>query len=71
MTPVGCLAGLGVIFPRGLPGGSYPCGCFKMLQWLSALILFLRSGVIFERLKINESPPLTLMSEILILFSKY
>ena len=39
MTPMGCLTGLGVISPRGLGGGgSYPCGCFKMLKWLSALI---------------------------------
>ena len=38
MTPMGRLTGLGVIFPRGLVGGSYPCGCFKMLKWLSALI---------------------------------
>ena len=40
MTPMGCLMGLGVISPRGLVGGSYPCGCFKMLKWLSALIFF-------------------------------
>ena len=38
MTPTGCLTGLGVISPRGLVGGSYPCGCFKMLKWLSAFI---------------------------------
>ena len=38
MTPMGCLTGLDVIFPWGLVGGSYPCGCFKMLKWLSALI---------------------------------
>ena len=38
MTPMGCLAGLGVISPQGLVGGSCPCGCFKMLKWLSALI---------------------------------
>ena len=38
MTPTGCLTGLGVFFPRGLVGGSYPCGCFKKLKWLSALI---------------------------------
>ena len=38
MTPTGCLTGLGVIFPRGLVGGSYPCRCFKMLKCLSALI---------------------------------
>ena len=24
--------------PRGLVWGSYPCGPFKMLKWLSALI---------------------------------
>ena len=33
MTPMGCLARLGVIFPRGLVGGAYPCGCFKMMKW--------------------------------------
>ena len=38
MTPMGCLTGLGVISHRGLVGGSYACGCFKMLKWLSALI---------------------------------
>ena len=38
MTPMGCLAGLGVTFPWGWVGGSYPCGCFKMLKLLSALI---------------------------------
>ena len=38
MTAMGCLTGLGVISPRGLVGGSYPCGCFKMLKWLSALM---------------------------------
>ena len=38
VTPMGCLTGLGVIPPRGLVGGSYPCGRFKMLKWLSALI---------------------------------
>ena len=38
LTPMGCLTGLGVISPRGLVGGSYPCGSFKMLKWLSALI---------------------------------
>ena len=38
MTPMGCLMGLGVISPWGLVRGSYPCGCFKMLKWLSALI---------------------------------
>ena len=38
MTPMGCLTGLGVIFPWGLVRRSYPCGCFKMLKWLSALI---------------------------------
>ena len=38
MTPMGCLTGLGAISPRGLVGGSYPCGCFKMLKWLSAFI---------------------------------
>ena len=37
MTPMGCLTGLGVFLPRGLVGGSYPCGCFKMLKRLSAL----------------------------------
>ena len=37
MTPIGSLTGLGVIFPRGLLGASYPCGCFKFLKWLSAL----------------------------------
>ena len=37
MTPTGCLTGSGVIFPRGLVGGSYPFGCFEMLKWLSAL----------------------------------
>ena len=36
MTPMGCLTGLGVIFAGGLVGGSYPCGCFKMLKWLAA-----------------------------------
>ena len=38
MTPTGSLTGFGVIFPRGLVRWSYPCGCFKMLKWLSALI---------------------------------
>ena len=38
MTPMGCLTGWGVISPRGLGAGSYPCGCFKMLKWLSGLI---------------------------------
>ena len=38
MTSMGCLTGLGVIFPRGLVGGSYQCGCFKILKWLSTLI---------------------------------
>ena len=38
MTPMGCLTGLGVISSRELVGGSYPCGCLKMLKWLSALI---------------------------------
>ena len=38
LTPTGCLTGLGVIFPRGSVGGSYQCGCFKMLKWLSASI---------------------------------
>ena len=38
MTPMGCFMSLGVIFPRALVGGSYPCGCFKMLKRLSALI---------------------------------
>ena len=37
MTPMGCLTGLGAISPGGWWGGSYPCGCFKMLKWLSAL----------------------------------
>ena len=49
MTPMGCLTGLGVIFPRGLVGGPYACGCFEMLKWLSALILFLIFSLIFER----------------------
>ena len=40
MTPMGCLTSLGVIFPGGLVGGFYPCGCFKMLKRLSALIFF-------------------------------
>ena len=48
MTPTGCLTGLGVISPRGLVGGSYPCGCFKMLKRLSALILFLIFGLKFK-----------------------
>ena len=38
MTPMRCVTGLDVSSPRGLVGGSYPCGCFKMLKWLSALI---------------------------------
>ena len=38
MTPTGCLTGLGVILPRGLVGGFYPCGCFKKSKWLLALI---------------------------------
>ena len=38
MTPIGCLTGLCVIFPRGLVGGPYPCGWFKMLKSLLALI---------------------------------
>ena len=39
MTPTGFFRGLhGCHFPRGLVGGSYPCGFFKMLKWLSALI---------------------------------
>ena len=36
-TPTGCLTGLGAIFTRGLVGGSYGCGCTKLLKWLSAL----------------------------------
>ena len=36
--PMGCPTGLGVISPRGLVGGPCPCGRFKMLKWLSALI---------------------------------
>ena len=59
-TPTGCLTGLAVIFTQGLVGGSYPCGCKKMLKWLSALILILIFGLIFEKLKINESPALIL-----------
>ena len=38
MTPMGCITSLGVILPRELVGGSYPCGCLKMLKWVSALI---------------------------------
>ena len=38
ITPMGCLMGLVVISPWGLVGVSYPCGCFKMLKWLPALI---------------------------------
>ena len=49
MTPTGCLTGLGVIFPRGLVGGSYPCGCFKILKRLLALILFFIFPLIFEK----------------------
>ena len=73
MTPTGRLTGLGVIFPRGSVGGSYPCGCFKMLKWLSALILFLIFPLIFEKLKIRGSPALILTSQIFILthFPKY
>ena len=71
LTSMGCLTGLGVIFPRGLVGESYPCGCFKMLKRLSALISFLIFGLIFQKLKINESPALILISQILTLFSKH
>ena len=71
MTPMGCLTGLGVISPRGLVGGSYPCGYFKMLKWLLALILFLIFELIFENLKIKESPALILISKILTRFPKY
>ena len=72
MTPMGCLTGLGVILSRGLVGGSYPCGCFKTLKWLSALIfLFLIFGLMFEKYKINESLTLILISQILTLFPKY
>ena len=38
MTPMGCLTALGVISSRRLARGSYPCGCFKMLKWLSDFI---------------------------------
>ena len=40
MTPMGCYKGFGVIIPQELVGGCYPCGCFKMLKWLSAFFLF-------------------------------
>ena len=36
--PHGLPYGLGCHFPPRVGGGSYPCGCFKMLKWLSALI---------------------------------
>ena len=71
MTPMGCLTGLGVMFPRGLVGRSYPCGCFQMLQWLSALIFAFILGLIFQKLKIKESPALISISQILIQFPKY
>ena len=38
ITLMGWLTGLGVISPRGLVGGSYPFGCFKMLKWPPRLI---------------------------------
>ena len=71
MTPMGCLTGLGVISPRGLVGGSYPCGCFKMLNWLLALILFLIFGLTFEKLKIKKLPALILISQMSTQFPKY
>ena len=51
MTPMGCLMGLGVISTRGLGGGSYPCGCFKMLKWLSALIFVFKFSINIRKVK--------------------
>ena len=51
MTPMGSPTGFSVIFPQGLVGWSYPFGCFKILEWLSALMVIFDFWIDISKVK--------------------